>query len=316
MAGPHVGSARDGVGVVVVGNGRPVGDPDGHDRDPDDGLGAVSYTHLAAALAVASTDANSAATAQELVTTAITDSKTALDDYMESLKDAGMVQLTANQAARDFEAAIDNAAESLKRNGKTLDIHTPKGRANAEALDAIARAAQDSAEAIYKQTGNQDAAKASLEKGRIALINAAIQMGMTKTAAEKYAESVLKIPATVSTKASLDTREAMAKRNDLLSPGVLRITAHISGTNLDKMYGRGYADGGIVKRADGGIDGNGTYVDRVPQVARRRNILWGETDIPWEAYISGKPEMREMCIRDRADRRPWGGYPGEGAGHP
>ena len=37
------------------------------------------------------------------------------------------VQLTANQAARDFEAAIDNAAESLKRNGKTLDIHTPKG---------------------------------------------------------------------------------------------------------------------------------------------------------------------------------------------
>lgn len=247
----------------------------------------------AAALAVASTDANSAATAQELVTTAITDSKTALDDYMESLKDAGMVQLTANQAARDFEAAIDNAAESLKRNGKTLDIHTPKGRANAEALDAIARAAQDSAEAIYKQTGNQDAAKASLEKGRIALINAAIQMGMTKTAAEKYAESVLKIPATVSTKASLDTREAMAKRNDLLSPGVLRITAHISGTNLEKMYGRGYADGGIVKRADGGIDGNGTYVDRVPQVARRRNILWGETDIPWEAYISGKPEMRD-----------------------
>ena len=77
-----------------------------------------------------------------------------------------------------------------------------------------------------------------------------------------------------------DTREAVAKKNDLLSPGVLRITAHISGTNLDKMYGRGYADGGIVKRADGGIDGNGTYVDRVPQVARRRNILWGETDIP------------------------------------
>ena len=41
--------------------------------------------------------------------------------------------------------------------------------------------------------------KRQLEKGRIALINAAIQMGMTKTAAEKYAESVLKIPATVST---------------------------------------------------------------------------------------------------------------------
>jgi hypothetical protein len=74
---------------------------------------------------------------------------------------------------------------------------------------------------------------------------------------------------------------------------VTGITAHISGTNLEKMYGRGYADGGIVKRADGGIDGNGTYVDRVPQVARRRNILWGETDIPWEAYISGKPEMRD-----------------------
>ena len=231
--------------------------------------------------------------AQAALNKTIQDAKTALDKYIGSLADAGMLTLSGREVIRRYESALDDATAALKKNGKTLDVTTEKGRANQSALDDIAKAALDVAKSTYEQTGSQDKYRSSLENGRAALIKAAIQMGMTKTAAEKYAESVLKIPATVSTKASLDTREAAAKKNDLLSPGVLRITAHISGTNLEKMYGRGYADGGIVKRADGGIDGNGAYVDRVPQVARRRNILWGETDIPWEAYISGKPGMRD-----------------------
>lgn len=231
--------------------------------------------------------------AQATLNQTIKDAKTALDKYIGSLADAGMLTLSGREVIRRYESALDDATAALKKNGAGLDVTTEKGRANQAALDDIAKAALDVAKSTYEQTGSQDKYRSSLERSRSALIAAAKQMGMGETAAAAYADSVLKIPPAVSTKVTLDDRDAKAKRAALLRPATLTIYAHVSGSNLDKLYGViGRQDGGIVKRADGGIDGNGAYVERVPQVARRRNILWGETDIPWESYISGKPEMR------------------------
>lgn len=59
------------------------------------------------------------------------------------------------------------------------------------------------------------------------------------------------------------------------------------------------ADGGFhvngVKRfATGGWGEDGRYYQRVPQMIRGgANILWGEQETGWEAYISGKPGMED-----------------------
>lgn len=60
------------------------------------------------------------------------------------------------------------------------------------------------------------------------------------------------------------------------------------------------ADGGIVERANGGIDQAGQIVQRLPMMGGpqygKTNILWGEPETGWEAYISGKPGMRNRNI--------------------
>lgn len=63
------------------------------------------------------------------------------------------------------------------------------------------------------------------------------------------------------------------------------------------------ADGGIVQRfAAGGF----TTAARVPQIVKGgANILWGEPETGWEAYISGKPSMRgrNLAILDEVANR-------------
>lgn len=53
-------------------------------------------------------------------------------------------------------------------------------------------------------------------------------------------------------------------------------------------------------RADGGIDHAGNFVPRVSQFGGpqfgRQNIVWGEPETGWEAYISGKPSQRNRNI--------------------
>lgn len=56
-----------------------------------------------------------------------------------------------------------------------------------------------------------------------------------------------------------------------------------------------FADGGLLTFASGGGYGaDGRHYARVPQiVAGGANVLWGEAETGWEAYISGKPSQRE-----------------------
>lgn len=73
--------------------------------------------------------------------------------------------------------------------------------------------------------------------------------------------------------------------------------------------GGGMADGGIIQRANGGIDQAGNPIVRQsmmggPQYGRT-NILWGEPETGWEAYISGKPgqESRNRAVLEEAAHR-------------
>lgn len=58
----------------------------------------------------------------------------------------------------------------------------------------------------------------------------------------------------------------------------------------------GFHERGVQTYADGGYTSTGVYVPRVPQLRRGGDVLWSEGELPWEAYISGKPSMRDRNL--------------------
>jgi hypothetical protein len=93
-----------------------------------------------------------------------------------------------------MEQAIDDATQSLKDNGKTLDINTQKGRDNKKALLDLASATSEAGMAKIEETGSWTQANAIYERGRGQLVALAEKMGMSATAAKKFADQVIQIP--------------------------------------------------------------------------------------------------------------------------
>lgn len=137
--------------------------------------------------------------------------KDALDAEVQALQDAGLVVLSTRSAQRALIDAQVAATEALTKNGKGLDINKPKQRENAAALDAQSSAALNLAKSIYAETGSEEKMRLSLVSSRAALVATGIRFGMTKGEANKYADSVLKIPAHKMTKVEIDKAAAQAK---------------------------------------------------------------------------------------------------------
>jgi len=131
---------------------------------------------------------------------AITD----IDAFGKSLFAAGLLSLSASDAAIAVQDAIDKVTESVKKNGTTLDINTEQGRANQSAFNGLASASIASAEATAKETlASQGSAaaqaqlQASLGQSYQDLIRAAGQFGITGDAADTMARKALGIPKNV-----------------------------------------------------------------------------------------------------------------------
>lgn len=92
------------------------------------------------------------------------------------------------------EQAVDDLTKSIEENGRNLDLHSDKGRANQTALNNLARAAAQAAQAVYDQTGDVDAAARTFETYRQAMINAYMSMGKTRAEAELLTNQLMSIP--------------------------------------------------------------------------------------------------------------------------
>lgn len=67
---------------------------------------------------------------------------------------------------------------------------------------------------------------------------------------------------------------------------------------LEEQADGGIWSGGVRRFADGGFGVDGRYYRRESQIVPGgANILWGEQETGWEAYISGKPSMRARNLR-------------------
>lgn len=114
-----------------------------------------------------------------------------LDEQMRDLANANS---SAFDSETRLEAAVDAATASMKENGKTTNANTEKGRANRDALSALAAQSLATRDAIIAQTHSSAAGEAVMQRGYNAFVKAAHGMGMSKAAADALARSLGLIP--------------------------------------------------------------------------------------------------------------------------
>lgn len=78
---------------------------------------------------------------------------------------------------------------------------------------------------------------------------------------------------------------------------VMRTVEQTAAINRERARG-GFQENGRLAFADGGYGIDGRYYSRRPMlVSGGTNILWGEKETGWEAYISGKPGERDRNLQ-------------------
>lgn len=244
---------------------------------------------------------NQAASLEELagVASQTTEEVSAL---AEEIRNFGSAQLDSEQASIRFHAELEELNALVESGATGLDLNTESGRANRQSLLDIASAANVSAAATYAATGSQDAANASLQTGRDALIRAATAFGMTSQEAAAYADQLIATPTAVQTHVSLtgaqqatwDLDTYIGRLNSI--PAVVKTEIRQMHAMVLKDPGAAYsnADGGMYAYANGGIEAyagggfaTGIYKGGAPI------HKFAEPETVWEAYISGKPDQRE-----------------------
>jgi hypothetical protein len=226
--------------------------------------------------------------------------------------------LEARAAERAFQEAIDAAQESLEEHGATLDIDTEAGRANQEALDAIATTARDAAAAVFEETKATEgmtaakaAAIAKFQEGRQALIAAAIAMGLSADKAEELADEIMGIPqrwiTEVEARTAAARREIRRVRDDLsaIDGDVANVYINVStryspsasgviGGNIASRYGNVFmARHGLIKM----------NTSQMFPAGGRTLFGFREPETGGEAFIArNAPRARSLSILDVAAR--------------
>jgi TP901 family phage tail tape measure protein len=246
----------------------------------------------------ASTSTKQAASAQDSLGGATDDTTGSMQAQITTAKGlatalAGLnsTTLDARSTARDWEAAIDDATKALKANGKTLNTNKAAGRANQAALDGMANAAIAHAAAMAKDGQSLTQVNGYLKDARAQLVATARQFGMSKPAADAYANAVLRVPANVRTKVQLDgVASALAQAEALVQKlfGLDGQTATVHVNYELATYGSapghigipGNARGGMFRgRGTGTSDSNltaisdGEFIVNSRQTARHRQLL-------------------------------------------
>jgi TP901 family phage tail tape measure protein len=225
--------------------------------------------------------------------------KSELDGLISKVQEYADLTLNARAGAREYEAAIDGVSESIKTNGHSLDITTQKGRANAEALDAIARAGISYAESTLRQAGSGEQFRGILAKTRAELIRNYRQFDNNKGRAEAYADSILEIPSKAETSVAIRGIAAAQAALD----GLIYKIGVVNGRAVAIPRREGPAREGDSVPLDRGADGmiiarmyaDGGMENHVAQIARPKNTvrIWAEPETGGEAYIPLAPSKRQ-----------------------
>ena len=126
---------------------------------------------------------------------------TDIQKFTQVLFAAGLLSLSASDAAIAYQDSIDAMTASVVKNGTSLDINTEAGRANQGAYNSLAKAAMATAEATATETlaaqgsaAAQEQLQGALQTSYDDLVTAAGQLGITGDAADTMARKALGIP--------------------------------------------------------------------------------------------------------------------------
>ncbi|MGW4670072.1 phage tail protein [Streptomyces sp. NPDC004324] len=158
----------------------------------------------------------------------------AADGLRQSIQALSEAHRNAYDAETKFEGAIDSVAKSLKDNGKTLDIHTEKGRANRDALSQMASATEEAA--AQARANNESWSKVSgiYDRGRKSIVDAATAITGNRAEAEKLASTLLTMPSP-KMKLEMRTDDAITGLNSVI--GAMRKTPSSKSVTVRALTG-------------------------------------------------------------------------------
>lgn len=204
---------------------------------------------------------------------AITTAGQSLGDMAAAAQDAYDATHNLFDAETNVEEALDNVTESVKKNGRSLDVHTEKGRANRTALSHLAGALNAQYEASVKVNGVGKISDEVASNNYTSFIKSARGLGISAAAARKLAGDLGLIPPKKDTKTNVNTHDAEARIAALQAKlKALRdkyITVHVTTVGSASGYQKDNADdprkgknahGGVRGAASGGTQNGLTWV--------------------------------------------------------
>jgi ABC-type Fe2+-enterobactin transport system substrate-binding protein len=141
--------------------------------------------------------------------------KASADGLRQSIMALNEAHRSAYDAETKFEAAIDNATKSIKDNGRTLDVHTEKGRANRDALSQLAAATEESAAKARENNASWSTIAGIYDKGRKSIYDNALAITHNRKEAQKLTNTLLNMPKSMSLK--MRTEDAVSGLNNVIS---------------------------------------------------------------------------------------------------
>lgn len=219
---------------------------------------AVKEAATASDQSAAATDRAADATANyaSSVQTAVDATKA----FSDSIKGVAQPLLDERDAARQVETSIDAVSKALKDNGKSLDIHTEKGRNNLAALDGVAKAMVDQIGAMQANGASQSQLQTQLDVSRDRLYKVAAQFGISKDEARRYVDQILAIPPAAVTNVSINAETALWKIQQVKDALALIKDKTVNVTTISQLKNQvGHGLGDVPGAATGGyITGPGT----------------------------------------------------------
>lgn len=128
-----------------------------------------------------------------------------LADALDEIVNKNLSLVNATIAA---EEAIDEATKTIRENGKSVDLNTKRGRENVAALTAMAEAFNRETAAAAESGQTSEQAAAMHKRHADALYAAARAAGYTEDEARRLVAQWLRVPSSVHTRATADTKIA------------------------------------------------------------------------------------------------------------
>lgn len=141
--------------------------------------------------------------------------KASADGLRAAIQALNDVNRTGLGAMNAFEQAVDDTAKAARENagalnysGGELDLNSQKARDAEAALRDLAAKTDEAAGAAREQGRSWESVNGIYQRGRGELVKSAMQMGLTRTEAEKLAAEILDIPDETNTRAKMDKEDA------------------------------------------------------------------------------------------------------------